>query len=192
MSIIDFWNARKDPHSQFELLLRPHLKQMYRLAYRLTGNREDAEDLVQDVLLKLFPKLDEMKTIEKLSSWLSRVLYRQFVDKYRQQQRQPLSFVDDDIEDEQLTEQETITGPEDITNSGLTLGLLSQAIARLNEDQRQLILLHEVEGYSLPEIQQMLDVPLGTLKSRLNRARAQLRESVKKWNLYEQSSVLNG
>lgn len=192
MPIINFWSASKDPHQQFELLLRPHLKQMYSLAYRLTGNREDAEDLVQDVLLKLFPRLDEMKTIERLSPWLSRVLYRQFVDKYRRQQRQPLNLVDDDIEQEQLTEQEPISGPEDLANSGLTLGLLNQAIAKLNEDQRQLILLHDVEGYTLPELQEMLDVPLGTLKSRLNRARGQLRALVKKWNLYDQSSVLNG
>lgn len=192
MSIIDFWSARKDPHQQFELLLRPHLKQMYRLGYRLTGNREDAEDLVQDVLLKLFPKLEEMKAIEKLSPWLSRVLYRQFVDKYRQQQRQALNLVDDDIEEEQLAERESRSGPEDVANSELTLGMLSQAIDRLNEDQRQLILLHDVEGYSLPELREILDVPLGTLKSRLNRARGQLRESIKKWNLYEQSTVLHG
>lgn len=192
MSIIEFWNARKDPHQQFELLLRPHLKQMYRLAYRLTGSREDAEDLVQDVLLKLFPRLDEMKAIEKLSSWLSRVLYRQFIDKYRQQQRQALDLLDDDIEQEQLADREYASGPEAVSNSALTLEKLNQAIARLNEDQRQLILLHDVEGYSLPEIQAMLDVPLGTLKSRLNRARGQLRESVKKWNLYDQSTVLHG
>lgn len=192
MSITNFWSASKDPHQQFELLLKPHLKQLYRLAYRLTGNREDAEDLVQDVLLKLFPKLDEMKTIERLAPWLSRVLYRQFVDKYRQQQRQPLNLVDDDIEQDQLAEQDTISGPEELTNSGLTLGLLDQAIARLNEDQRQLVLLHDVEGYSLPELQEMLDVPLGTLKSRLNRARGQLRVQVKKWNLYDRPSVLNG
>lgn len=192
MSITNFWSASKDPHQQFELLLKPHLKQLYRLGYRLTGNREDAEDLVQDVLLKLFPKLDEMKTIERLSPWLSRVLYRQFVDKYRQQQRQPLNLVDDDIEQDQLAEQDTISGPEELTNSGLTLGLLDQAIARLNEDQRQLVLLHDVEGYSLPELQEMLDVPLGTLKSRLNRARGQLRVQVKKWNLYDRPSVLNG
>lgn len=192
MSIIDLWSARKDPHQQFELMLRPHLKQMYRLGYRLTGNREDAEDLVQDVLLKLFPKLEEMKAIERLSPWLSRVLYRQFVDKYRQQQRQALNLVDDDIEDEQLTELESVSGPEDLANSELTLGMLGQAIDRLNEDQRQLILLHDVEGYSLPELQDLLDVPLGTLKSRLNRARGQLRESVKKWNLYDQSTVLHG
>lgn len=191
MPIIDFWSARKDPHQQFELLLRPQLKQMYRLAYRLTGNREDAEDLVQDVMLKLFPKLDEMKTIEKLSPWLSRVLYRQFVDTYRQQQRQPLSLVDEDIEDDQLSDRENSIGPEDVTNGELTLAMLSRAIERLNDDQRQLILLHDVEGYSLPELQEMLDVPLGTLKSRLNRARGQLRESVKKWNLFDQSTVLN-
>lgn len=192
MSVTNFWQARKDPHQQFELLLRPHLKQMYRLGYRLTGNREDAEDLVQDVLLKLFPKLEEMKVIERLSPWLSRVLYRQFVDKYRQQQRQALDLVDDDIEEEQLAERGTNTGPEDMASSELTLGMLSQAIDRLNEDQRQLILLHDVEGYSLPELQDLLDVPLGTLKSRLSRARGQLRESIKKWNLYEQSTVLNG
>jgi len=192
MSIIEFWNARKDPHQQFELLLRPHLKPMYRLAYRLTGKPEDAEDLVQDVLLKLFPRLDEMKTIEKLSPWLSRVLYRQFVDKYRQQQRQALNLADEDIEEEQLADPETILGPEGMANSDITLDLISQAMAKLNEDQRQLILLHDVEGYSLPELQDMLDVPLGTLKSRLSRARGQLRESIKKWNLYDQSTVSHG
>ncbi|MFW2373166.1 MAG: RNA polymerase sigma factor [Gammaproteobacteria bacterium] len=191
MSISDLWSARKDPHQQFELLLRPHLKQMYRLAYRLTGKPEDAEDLVQDVLLKLFPRLDEMKAIEKLSSWLSRVLYRQFIDKYRQQQRQVLNMVDENIEQEQLSDADTISGPESMANSELTLGMLSQAIARLNEDQRQLILLHDVEGYSLPELQDMLDVPIGTLKSRLSRARSQLRELIVKWNLYDKSTVLS-
>ncbi|TNF35939.1 MAG: RNA polymerase sigma factor, partial [Gammaproteobacteria bacterium] len=73
MTILNFWSRKQSSHDQFELLLRPHLRRLYNLAYRFSGNRDDAEDLVQDVLLKLFPRLHEMQAIEKLGPWLARV-----------------------------------------------------------------------------------------------------------------------
>jgi len=175
--ITDILLFRKDAHQQFEALIRPHLKKLYHLAYRFTGQRDDAEDLVQELLLKLFPRLEEMQAIENLSSWLSRVLYRQFIDHVRRQKRSPIHY----IEDEQAvyeTHMSEDAGPADVVNSELTQGLLNDALYKLKEEQRVLILLHDVEGYSLPEINQMLDIPLGTIKSRLSRARNKLREIV--------------
>ncbi len=90
MGIINIWPFRKDSHAQFEKLVSPHFNNLYKLAYRLTGQRDNAEDLVQDLLLKIYPRLEEMQGIDKLAAWLSRVLYRLFIDQYRQQQRQPI------------------------------------------------------------------------------------------------------
>ena len=76
--------------------MRPHLQSLYRQAIRYTENRDDAEDLVQDLLLKLFPRLDELERIDRLPPWLARVLYRLFVDDFRRRQRSPIEPVDDE------------------------------------------------------------------------------------------------
>ena len=60
--------------------MQPHLEAMYRFAYRLAGQQQDAEDLVQDVVLKLYPRLSELESVEQLRPWLNRVLYRHFID----------------------------------------------------------------------------------------------------------------
>ena len=173
------WPFKKDRHTQFEQLVGPHLKQLYKLAYRYTGQRDDAEDLVQDVLLKLFPRLEEMQSVDKLGPWLSRVLYRQYVDQYRRQQRSPITYMDDEetVYETHASEQ---AGPAAVTNNEMTHQVLEQALNQLNEDQRILIMLNDVEGYSLQEINEMLDIPVGTLKSRLSRARNKLREIIHK------------
>ncbi len=171
----NIWPFSKDPHVQFEALVKPHLKRLYNLAYRLTGQRDSAEDLVQDVLLKAYPLLDEMKDIEQLAPWLSKILYRQFVDQYRRIKRSPVDFTDDEqsLYDSHGT---ASVDPADIMNTALTQTILIKALDTLNEEQRVLVLLHDTEGYTLQEISHMLDTPVGTLKSRLSRARAKLRE----------------
>ena len=165
-------------HKQFEELLQPHLHQLYKLAYRFTGQRADAEDLVQDVVLKLYPRLQEIQKIEQLAPWLARVLYRHFVDRVRSKQRSPLHLVDKDesILDEHKNE---IPNPAENVEAALLQNRLQEALNQLNEDQRALMILHDVEGYTLNEIHTMHDVSIGTLKSRLNRARSRLRELLK-------------
>ncbi len=169
------WPFKKDSHAQFEQLLKPHLRKLYHLAYRFTGTQDDAEDLVQDLLLKLYPRLDEIQNIDNLFSWLSKVLYRQFIDNVRRQQRSPIHLMENE-EAIYETHASEAAGPSEITNSVLTQDVLNGALNRLNDDQRVLVLLHDVEGYSLQEINEILDVPVGTLKSRLSRARTKLRE----------------
>jgi len=179
MGIINsVWPFRKDSHTQFEQLVRPHLKRLYSLAYRYTGQRDDAEDLVQDLLLKLYPRLEEMQQIDKLAPWLARVLYRQFIDQYRRKQRSPINYMDDE-EAIYETQASDVAEPAEVVNSELTQDMLNNALNQLNEDQRTLIMLHDVEGYSLQEINKITDVPVGTLKSRHSRARSKLREIIR-------------
>lgn len=169
------WPFRKDPHAQFEALLSPHLDKLYRLAYRLSGQRDTAEDLVQELLLKVYPRLEEMQQIEQLAPWLSKILYRQFIDQYRRQKRSPLDYTDDEqtLYDSSAP---NALDPAEVSNNSLTAELLSQALDRLNEDQRELVMLHDAEGYTLQEISELQDTPVGTLKSRLSRSRSKLRE----------------
>jgi len=178
MSIINnVWPFKKDDHREFEALIRPHLKKLYNLAYRFTGQRDDAEDLVQELLLKLFPRLEEMQGIENLGAWLSRVLYRQFIDHVRRQQRSPLQYTDNETAVYE-THASDEAEPSEVVNSELTQSVLMKALNKLGEDQRILVTLHDVEGYSLQEINQMLDIPVGTIKSRLSRGREKLREII--------------
>ena len=167
MSIISLFRNRAGSADRFELLLRPHIDSMYRFAYRLCGSSDDAEELVQSFLTRLFPKLDKIEQIEKLTPWLCRGLYNLYVDGYRRQQRENTIY---DI-DEHLDEVSDDTDTTFVRASSSELSSqIETALAQLNPDQRLVVLLHHTEGYTLDELSNILEVPLGTLKSRLNRA----------------------
>ena len=177
--MINFRLFRNDSHYQFEQLVKPHLNKLYKFAYRLTGHQDDAEDLVQDLLIKIYPRLEEMQGIEKLSSWLSRVLYRIFIDKVRRDKRSPIDLMgkDESIYESQISEE---GDPLNTVNSELNQKVVSSALQELKEDHRLLIMLHDVEGYSLQEINKITGVEIGTIKSRLSRARKKIREIIQK------------
>jgi RNA polymerase sigma-70 factor (ECF subfamily) len=177
MGIKNIWPFRKNTHARFETLVSPHMNNLYKLAYRLTGQRDYAEDLVQDLLLKVYPRLEEMQGIEKLAAWLSRVLYRLFIDQYRRQKRSPIHLMSDEavIYD---THASNMAGPSEVANTALTQKLINTALEQLSVDRRALIMLHDVEDYSLQEINEMTGIPIGTIKSRLSRARNKLREII--------------
>ncbi|MDH5181543.1 MAG: RNA polymerase sigma factor [Gammaproteobacteria bacterium] len=180
MNIFSFNAGKSRQLGEFESLIGPHLLHLYQLAYRLTGRQTDAEDLVQDVVVKLLPRVKEMVAIEQLRPWLAKILYRKFVDHYRRNERSPVTLVP---EMEELLENhidETQFTPEADTENSLTQQHLKQALETLNQDQRTVVMLHDVEGYTLVELEVILDTPIGTLKSRLNRARGQLREYLEK------------
>jgi len=173
MSLSRFTGSRESARARrFDSLMRPYVRGLYLTAYRFTGRREDAEDLVQDLLVKLYPRLPELEQIEDLKPWLARSLYNAFIDGVRKAKRAPEMVDVDEGEYE---------GSEDPHADVLTLeqrGALSGAIDKLNPEHRAVVMLHLVEGHSLPELAVMRDVQIGTLKSRLHRAKAQLQESL--------------
>jgi len=164
--------------SKFEDLLRPQVEYLYRLAWRFTGSVADAEDLVQDVLLKLYPRTRELLDIERLRPWLAKVLYRQYIDFFRKRARSPLVELaaDSEGEDDPLDTLPALEdGPEDHAERSRLRERILAALERLSPEQRAVVTMHDVEGYSLEELETILETPLGTLKSRLHRARQRLR-----------------
>jgi RNA polymerase sigma-70 factor (ECF subfamily) len=167
-------------HSQrasFDALIKPHLDRLYRLSFRLAGNKAEAEDLFQDVLTKIFPRLDELIEIEEPGSWLCRVMYNHFIDNRRRYARQRLVSVSEDrLPGKSLEELPGNLDPVADAERLDNIMRLQRAFSELSEDHRLDVLLHDSEGYKLTEIQDVTGTPVGTLKSRLHRARARLRE----------------
>ena len=163
--------------ASFDALLRPHLDRLYRLAYRLTGSKPEAEDLFQDVLVKAFARLGDLVDIREPGSWLCRVMYNHFIDQRRRFARARLVSV----EETQLPGQSVESLPGDLDPVRDVERLdnimrLDHALAALSDEHRLVVLLHDAEGYKLKEIHEITGDPIGTIKSRLHRARARLRE----------------
>ena len=126
----------------FEDLLRPQVEYLYRLAWRFTGSVADAEDLVQDVLIKLFPRTQELLGIQRLRPWLARVLYHQYVDSVRQRARSPIVELVTDAEgnDNPLdTLPATKDGPEEHAERSGQRERILRALDRLNPEQRAVV-----------------------------------------------------
>lgn len=164
--------------AEFERLLREHVPALYRIAYRWTGAVDRAEDLVQDLLTRLYPRLDELRALEQIRPWATRVMYRMFVDQVRRQRNSPVQFgleLDDDDTDGEYEALVDELEPEILVDRELTQARIAIAWNELSEEHRVVLSMHDIEEYSLVEISAVTDTPVGTLKSRVHRARARLR-----------------
>ncbi|GAB2894015.1 RNA polymerase sigma factor [Microbulbifer echini] len=161
---------RRSSGARFAEFVHPHIRQLYRMAYRWTRNREEAEDLVQDVLASLLARSVALEKIERLGPWLIKVLYHRYVDLYR---RRRISPIDSEVDWQEAAgsvfEEEPYARVE-------TQRLLLQALSTLEAGWRDAVLLHDVEGYSVLEVSDILDVNVGTVKSRLHRAHKKLKK----------------
>ena len=172
--------ANDAPAAEFDRLLRPHIPAFYRCAQRWTGAPDRAEDLVQELLVRLYPRLDELRELDSPRPWALRVMYRIFVDQLRRERSSPVQFGmeaagnsssdDDDVELADDAEE-----PARLVEQQLTQERVLAAWAQLSEEHRVLLSMHDIEGYTLVELSTIVSAPLGTLKSRLHRARARLR-----------------
>ena len=161
----------------FEKLVRPHFDRLYRLAWRLTGQKAEAEDLFQELLIKAYGKLDDLVQIDEPGSWLSRIMYNLFIDERRRFARRRMHTVEEgEMAGDGLAGLPGTDDPAWNHERRERLLKLDSALSKLSEDHRIIVLLHDTEGYKLKEIQGLIGVPVGTVKSRLHRARARLRE----------------
>ena len=163
----------------FEQMLRAHVITLYKTAYRLTGNREDAEDLVQDLLVKLYPKTREMQAVTYLGPWLKKSLYRQFLDGRRKKERRPEHFVQD-VKGEVDSMGANHADPEVFAQRAGDRRRLEEALAAIADESRSLVLMHLVEGWTLAEVAEVSGLPLQTLKTRLRRAKIRLKKLLQK------------
>ncbi|HEY0941027.1 MAG TPA: RNA polymerase sigma factor [Steroidobacter sp.] len=166
--------------AEFDHLLREHVPALYRSAYRWTGAVDRAEDLVQELLVRLYPRLDELRALGRIRPWALRVMYRIFVDQIRRERSSPVQFgVEPPTDSSEEDSQDLIdpsAGPAELVEQELTQERVLAAWEQMGEEHRVVLSMHDIEDYSLPELAEVMEVPLGTLKSRLHRARAKLRE----------------
>lgn len=161
----------------FERLLRPHFDRLYRLAHRLCGNRPDAEDLFQEVLIKAFDRTDTLASLDDPGTWLGRVMYNRFVDTTRKRARRRLTTVaEGELAGGGLADLGGNPSAETDAARLESLRTLDRALAQLSEEHRVVVLLHDSEGYKIEEIESLTGIKAGTIKSRLHRARARLKE----------------
>jgi RNA polymerase sigma-70 factor (ECF subfamily) len=174
-----------DPSAvEFDRLMRGHVRPLYRYAYRWTGDVDQAEDLVQETLTRLYSELPRLREVEKVRPWAARVMYRIFVDWLRRANRSPVVFTGRsgttgepfDEEEEPAEAAADADDLEDLTERALERERIVAVWGRLQEQHRVVLSLHEIEGYSLDEVAHIIEAPVGTAKSRLNRARKHLRE----------------
>lgn len=159
----------------------PHIDSMYNFAYKLTLDEEDAKDLVQETYLKAFRFISSFERGTNAKAWLFRILKNSFINDYRKKSKQP-SKVD-------YQEVENIYNSDDV-NHNITVDLrsesvksrigdeVSNALNSLAVDFRIVIILCDLEGFTYEEMAKILDIPIGTVRSRLHRARNLLKEKL--------------
>lgn len=160
---------KQPQHDELAALIAPHLTALFRAAYRLTGNRPDAEDLVQDVCVRAHAHVAALKAATQPKAWLLKVQYRTFVDGIRRRKHSPLATG----EDFDAARSSDTPSPEDAAEGSLAEQRLLDAWRQLDKEQRALLALH-VEGYSLAELEAITDLTTDVLKARLYRARQRL------------------
>lgn len=155
----------------FDRLVRPHYETLYRVAFRFTGSQQDAEDLVQETCLRACRHLGRLAEVEKPCTWLLCVMRRLFIDQRRSYAYEHVRGFGDGYEEQYSSGD---PGPAERTESALTARRLGRSWRKLGREQRMLLALHDVEGYSLAEIGEVTGLKIGTIKSRLHRARVKL------------------
>jgi RNA polymerase sigma-70 factor (ECF subfamily) len=162
-----------------------YIDSLYRTALRMSGNPSDAEDLVQETFLRAFRSLHQFKEGTNLRAWLFRIMTNAFINEYRKRSRRPSNSSLNDIEDFYLYDHLIDSGiqpvderPEEIVLGRMTADDVISALDELSDDFRQVVLLADVEGFSYREIAEILDIPVGTVMSRLYRARRKLQKGL--------------
>lgn len=164
----------------FEELVLLFDKKVYNYCLRMTNNRNDAEDLAQEVFLKVYKNLKNFRKDSKFSTWIYRIAYNTCVDNYRKKRFKllPLNKIIDE-EQQEIDIPSPGPLPEEQVISNEKYSLIKECIAQLKPRYKSAIILRDIHNYSYREIAEILDVPIGTVKSDINRGRALLRKALK-------------
>ncbi len=159
----------------WEEMVRHYSRRIYNLAYRFTGNRAAAEDLTQEVFLRLYRTLEQYDPREgDLSSWLMRVARNLIIDDYRRRTRTPTENGEDLAGHEYYLRADEREDPHALVERRELSEQIHAALAKLSPELRACVILRDLEGLSYHEIAELLQIPEGTVKSRINRGRLEL------------------
>jgi len=167
-------DAGECPPSNWDAIVRQHSGRVYRLAYRLTGNQHDAEDLTQEVFVRVFRSLSSYRP-GTFEGWLHRITTNLFLDLARRRQRIRFDALPQDFDDKLPG---NFASPEGDFAHELFDADIELALAALKPDFRVAVVLCDIEGLSYDEIADVLGIKIGTVRSRIHRGRAMLRDAL--------------
>jgi RNA polymerase sigma-70 factor (ECF subfamily) len=168
----------------FDREFLPHIHSMYNFGYRLTLDRDDAKDLVQDTYFKAFRFIESFQKGTNAKAWLFRILKNSFINDYRKKTKEPgkvdyqevESYYNSDDVNRQITPDLRVDSLKDMIGDEI-----SNALNALDVDFRTVIILCDLEGFKYEEMAKILDIPIGTVRSRLHRARQLLKEKLSQY-----------
>jgi RNA polymerase sigma factor (sigma-70 family) len=168
----------------FEKEFLPHIDSMYNFAYRITFDEDDAKDLVQETYLKAYRFIESFQEGTNAKAWLFRILKNSFINDFRRKSKEPSkvdyqeveTFYNSDEIDEPITSDLRVDALRDMIGDEVSNALNSLAI-----DFRTVIILCDLEGFTYEEMAKILDIPIGTVRSRLHRARNLLKDKLKSY-----------
>ncbi|MGE5550171.1 MAG: sigma-70 family RNA polymerase sigma factor [Bacteroidota bacterium] len=188
MEQTDYLTLTGTPHDRwahFESLVRTHQRALYHFALRLTGNEQDAEDLLQESLLRAYRSFERFSPGTAFDRWVYRIVYHLFVDGYRHRKRaqihlasldEPIAAEDSEIQRE-IPDQRN--NPEDLALTQEFHREVKSALANLPVDFRTAVVLCDIQGLSYEEISQIMNCSIGTVRSRIHRGRRLLRDRLR-------------
>ncbi len=174
----------KDKKRVFNEEFMPHIDAMYNFAFRLTLDEDDAKDLVQETFMKAYRFINSFETGTNAKAWLFRILKNSFINNYRKKSKQPNkvdyqeveTFYNSDSVNENITTDLRVETVQHLIGDEIT-----NALNSLDVDFRTVIILCDLEGFTYEEMAKILDIPIGTVRSRLHRARNLLKEKLKQY-----------
>lgn len=168
--------------SAFDDLVRRYEKQVYNFAYRMTGNYDDASDIASEAFIKVFNAIESFRGDANFSTWLFRIVTNLYLDGRKRSKAHMNIPLDEyiDLEESTVTRQieDPSPSPLELVEAGERLDVLGRAIGSLPDYQRIMVVLYHTQGQSYEEIAEIVGLPIGTVKSRLNRARLALKEKL--------------
>lgn len=168
--------CREGNELAWELLVRQFQARVYGIAFHYVGNREDARDIAQEVFVRIYSNLEMCKGAEMFLPWMIRITRNACIDSLRRKSVRPEGEFDSGEPFQQIAAQDA--NPEELWATESRKRLIHRALQELTDTNREMILLKDIQGLPFEEIADLLGIPLGTAKSRSNRARIELAEKV--------------
>jgi RNA polymerase sigma-70 factor (ECF subfamily) len=181
-------NCKAGDEKAFTEIVLHRQKRVFNIAYRMLGNSEEAKDLAQEVFISVFESIKDLKEEIKFDAWLTQVTLNHCRNRWKYLKRRQYfssDSLDDPVETEDGSVPRAITDPSDNPEILLEKKMIQQLIQRglleLKEDQRELLVLRDLQGFSYEEMGDTLGLPEGTIKSKLHRARMDLKEVLERF-----------
>jgi len=171
-------------HEEFQLEAVPHMDILYNYGLRLTGNPEDANDLLQETFLKAYRFWDKFEKGTNCRAWLFRIMRNSYINRYRKAVKTPEHVDYDEIKEFYNTIREQSTDANDLSEKlygQLLDDQIATAITDIPEEFRTVVILCDIEGFTYEEAAEFVDCPIGTIRSRLHRGRKLLRDKLFKY-----------